>query len=80
MVGTLRPEVAESLGLSKDVQVAPGSGDNQMSALGSGDCSKFQDNRSKSGKGKVENPNATAKLATFFLPPASASHQIRSDV
>lgn len=36
VVGTLRPEVAESLGLSKDVQVAPGSGDNQMSALGSG--------------------------------------------
>lgn len=32
----MRPEVAESLGLSKDVQVAPGSGDNQMSALGSG--------------------------------------------
>ncbi|KAK9842150.1 hypothetical protein WJX84_001783 [Apatococcus fuscideae] len=36
VVGTLRPEVAESLGLSPGVQVAPGSGDNQMSALGSG--------------------------------------------
>ena len=36
VVGTLRSEVAQELGLSADVQVAPGSGDNQMSALGAG--------------------------------------------
>ena len=36
VVGKLRPEIAEELGLSPDVVVAPGSGDNQMSALGAG--------------------------------------------
>lgn len=36
VVGTLRAEVAKELGLTPDVQVAPGSGDNQMSALGAG--------------------------------------------
>lgn len=36
VVGTIRSEVAHELGLSGDVQVAPGSGDNQMSALGAG--------------------------------------------
>lgn len=36
VVGTIRSEVAQELGLSPDVQVAPGSGDNQMSALGAG--------------------------------------------
>ena len=36
VVGTLRAEVAQELGLAGDVQVAPGSGDNQMSALGAG--------------------------------------------
>ena len=36
VVGTLRSEVAKELGLTPDVQVAPGSGDNQMSALGAG--------------------------------------------
>ena len=36
VVGTLRSEVARELGLAGDVQVAPGSGDNQMSALGAG--------------------------------------------
>ena len=35
-MGTLRSEVAKELGLAADVQVAPGSGDNQMSALGAG--------------------------------------------
>lgn len=35
-VGKLRQEVAEQLGLGADVAVAPGSGDNQMSALGAG--------------------------------------------
>lgn len=35
-MGTLRAEVAKELGLTPDVQVAPGSGDNQMSALGAG--------------------------------------------
>lgn len=36
VVGTIKEEVAQQLGLSPDVQVAPGSGDNQMSALGAG--------------------------------------------
>lgn len=36
VVGTLRPEVAAQLGLPGDVQVAPGGGDNAMSALGAG--------------------------------------------
>ena len=36
VVGTVRPEVAELLGLGPEVQVAPGSGDNAMSALGAG--------------------------------------------
>lgn len=36
VVGTLKKDVAEQLGLSDDVIVAPGSGDNQMSALGAG--------------------------------------------
>ena len=36
VVGKLRSEVAEQLGLDTDVIVAPGSGDNQMSALGAG--------------------------------------------
>ena len=36
IVGHLRPEVARELGLTTDVAVAPGSGDNQMSALGAG--------------------------------------------
>ena len=36
MVGHLRPEIAAQLGLTEDVAVAPGSGDNQMSALGAG--------------------------------------------
>ena len=35
-MGTLKKDVAEELGLSPDVIVAPGSGDNQMSALGAG--------------------------------------------
>lgn len=35
-VGTLRWEVADELGLSPDVVVAPGSGDNACSALGAG--------------------------------------------
>ena len=35
-VGTLREEIAQELGLSSGVSVAPGSGDNQMSALGAG--------------------------------------------
>eukprot|EP00891_Asterochloris_glomerata_P002942 jgi/Astpho2/2942/Aster-01084 len=35
-VGTLRPEVAKQLGLTPDVVVGAGSGDNQMSALGAG--------------------------------------------
>lgn len=35
-VGTVLPEVADLLGLGHDVVVAPGSGDNAMSALGSG--------------------------------------------
>ncbi|KIY93667.1 xylulose kinase [Monoraphidium neglectum] len=35
-VGTLRPEAAAELGLGPDVLVSPGSGDNAMSALGSG--------------------------------------------
>ncbi|KAK9806681.1 hypothetical protein WJX73_007526 [Symbiochloris irregularis] len=34
--GKLKAEVAKELGLSEDVVVAPGSGDNQMSALGAG--------------------------------------------
>jgi xylulokinase len=36
VVGTLRPEVAAQLGLGLGVQVAPGGGDNAMSALGAG--------------------------------------------
>ena len=36
VVGTLKSDVAEQLGLGTDVIVAPGSGDNQMSALGAG--------------------------------------------
>jgi len=36
VVGHLRPEVAAELGLTEEVAVAPGSGDNQMSALGAG--------------------------------------------
>lgn len=36
MVGHLRPEIAAQLGLTEEVAVAPGSGDNQMSALGAG--------------------------------------------
>ena len=36
IVGHLRPEVAKELGLTEEVAVAPGSGDNQMSALGAG--------------------------------------------
>lgn len=36
VVGTLKKDVAEQLGLAEDVIVAPGSGDNQMSALGAG--------------------------------------------
>ena len=36
IVGKLRSDVAEQLGLGTDVIVAPGSGDNQMSALGAG--------------------------------------------
>ena len=36
VVGKLTKEAAEQLGLSEDVIVAPGSGDNQMSALGAG--------------------------------------------
>jgi len=36
VVGTLKADVAEKLGLGTDVIVAPGSGDNQMSALGAG--------------------------------------------
>ena len=36
IVGHLRPEIARELGLTGDVAVAPGSGDNQMSALGAG--------------------------------------------
>lgn len=36
MVGHLRADVARELGLTEDVAVAPGSGDNQMSALGAG--------------------------------------------
>ena len=35
-VGTLRPEVAKQLGLTPEVVVGAGSGDNQMSALGAG--------------------------------------------
>lgn len=35
-IGTLRAEAAAALGLLKDVTVAPGSGDNMMSALGVG--------------------------------------------
>ena len=35
IVGKLRKDIAEQFGLSKDVIVAPGSGDNMMSALGS---------------------------------------------
>ncbi|KAF6263983.1 hypothetical protein COO60DRAFT_266329 [Scenedesmus sp. NREL 46B-D3] len=35
-VGNVLPEVADLLGLGHDVVVAPGSGDNAMSALGSG--------------------------------------------
>ena len=36
VIGTLQAHVAEKLGLGTDVVVAPGSGDNQMSALGAG--------------------------------------------
>ena len=36
IVGHIRPEIAQELGLTGDVAVAPGSGDNQMSALGAG--------------------------------------------
>ncbi|KAK9901627.1 hypothetical protein WJX75_005679 [Coccomyxa subellipsoidea] len=36
VVGHLRPEIAAELGLTEEVAVAPGSGDNQMSALGAG--------------------------------------------
>ena len=36
MIGHLRAEVAAQLGLTEGVAVAPGSGDNQMSALGAG--------------------------------------------
>jgi xylulokinase len=36
VVGTLRPEAAAALGLGTDVIVAPGSGDNAISALGAG--------------------------------------------
>eukprot|EP00803_Ostreobium_quekettii_P003256 evm.model.scf_876.5 EVM.evm.TU.scf_876.5 scf_876:25056-26697(-) len=35
-LGTIRPEVAQRLGLSPDTVVAPGSGDNACSALGAG--------------------------------------------
>lgn len=35
-IGTVTPDVAETLGLPPRVLVAPGSGDNMMSALGSG--------------------------------------------
>ena len=36
MVGEVRAAVAEELGLGSNCAVAPGSGDNQMAALGSG--------------------------------------------
>ena len=36
VVGHLRADVARDLGLTEEVAVAPGSGDNQMSALGAG--------------------------------------------
>lgn len=36
VVGRLKADVAEQFGLGSDVIVAPGSGDNQMSALGAG--------------------------------------------
>ena len=36
IVGHLRADVAKDLGLTEEVAVAPGSGDNQMSALGAG--------------------------------------------
>lgn len=36
VLGKLKPEVAKELGLTGDIAVAPGSGDNQMSALGAG--------------------------------------------
>jgi hypothetical protein len=38
LVGKLRPEAAAALGLPEGVVVAPGSGDNAMSALGAGAC------------------------------------------
>ena len=36
VIGHLRADMAAQLGLAGDVAVAPGSGDNQMSALGAG--------------------------------------------
>ena len=36
VIGQVRPEIAQQLGLAEGVAVAPGSGDNQMSALGAG--------------------------------------------
>jgi xylulokinase len=40
IVGTLRPEVAEELGLSVDALVASGGGDNMMGAIGTGNIQK----------------------------------------
>lgn len=41
-MGTLRPEAAAALGLPATAVVSPGSGDNAMSALGSGVTSDGQ--------------------------------------
>ena len=57
IVGHLRPEIARELGLAGDVAVAPGSGDNQMSALGAGAVKEGTWVVSLGTSGKAQHPS-----------------------
>ena len=53
IVGTLKPEIAEELGLGKDVKVAAGAGDNAAAAVGTGTVGDGQCNISLGTSGTI---------------------------
>ncbi|MEE8836171.1 MAG: xylulokinase [Eubacteriales bacterium] len=68
-VGTLRPEVAEELGLSRDVVVCAGAGDNAAAAVGCGAVGPGRANISLGTSGTVFITNDS-----FRVDPANALH------
>ena len=53
VVGTLKPEIADELGMSRDVVIAAGAGDNAAAAVGTGTVGKNRCNISLGTSGTI---------------------------